>query len=67
MGRHSRRIGELEDRIASLVEERMIREIDGILNALREHLTREEFAKVARIIYEEAGEDEGAEGSSNDA
>jgi hypothetical protein len=50
MGSLERRTGALEEYIESQVQERMRLEIEAMLDALQEGLTREEFLKVARII-----------------
>jgi hypothetical protein len=54
-----RRVSALEEYVNQLVEERMKQEVEGMLDLLEEHLTREEFIKVARIIVSE-GRDYGA-------
>ncbi len=48
-----RRVSALEEYVNQLVEERMKQEVEGMLDLLEEHLTREEFIKVARIVVEE--------------
>ncbi len=50
MGSAHKRVGALEEYIESQVEERMHLEVEAMLDALQEGLTREEFLKVARII-----------------
>jgi hypothetical protein len=50
-----RRVSALEDYVYQLVEERMKQEVEAMLDLLEEHLTREEFIKVARIVVEEGG------------
>jgi len=57
VGNLHRRTGALEEYIESRVEERMRLEIEAMLDALEEKLSREEFIKVARIVVE-AGSDE---------
>ena len=50
-----RRVTALEDYVNELVKERMKQEVEAMLDVLEEHLTREEFTKVARIVVEEGG------------
>ncbi len=50
-----RRVSALEEYINQRVEERMRLEVEAMLDVLEEHLTREEFTKVARIVVEEGG------------
>jgi hypothetical protein len=52
MGDLHKRTGALEEYIEGQVEERMRLEIEAIMDALEEKLTREEFLKMARIIME---------------
>ena len=56
MGSLRERAGALEQYIESQVEERMLLEIEAMLDVLEAKLTREEFLKVARIVME-SGED----------
>ncbi len=57
MGSTQKRVGALEEYIESQVEERMRLEVEAMLDALQEGLTREEFIEVARIV---AGVSDGA-------
>jgi hypothetical protein len=54
-----RRVGALEAYINQCVEERMRLEVEALVDLLENHLTRDEFIKVARIILDE-GRDYGA-------
>jgi len=53
-----KRVGALEEFVESQVQERMRLEVEALLDLLQEHLTREEFLKVARVVLE-ASEDHG--------
>ncbi len=48
MGSLNKRAGALEGYIESQVEERMLLEVEALLDVLEAKLTREEFVKVAR-------------------
>jgi hypothetical protein len=48
----NRRVGALEEYIESQVQARMEVEIEALVDLLQEHLTREEFLKVARVVLE---------------
>ena len=50
MGSLNRRAGALQEYIESQVEERMLLEVEALIDVLEANLTREEFVKVARII-----------------
>jgi hypothetical protein len=53
MANIERRVSALEKYVNELVEERMKQEVEAMLDLLEEHLTREEFIKVAGIVVEE--------------
>ncbi len=51
-----RRVGALEEEyINQLVDERLQREVEALLDVLEKHLSRAEFARVARIVVKEGG------------
>ena len=56
MGSLGKRVGALEEYIESCVRERMRAEVEAMLDALEEKLTRDEFLKVARIVLERDGD-----------
>ena len=56
MGSLNRRAGALQEYIESQVEERMLLEVEALIDVLEAKLTREEFVKVARILLEAGGE-----------
>ena len=53
MANIERRVSALEEYVNQLVEERMKQEVEVMLDLLEEHLPREEFIKVARIVVKE--------------
>lgn len=52
-----KRLSALEAHIESRVEERLLQELEAAFDRLEEHLTREEFVRVARILAEMDGEE----------
>ena len=48
----NKRATALEEYIESQVEERMLLEVEALIDVLEANLTREEFVKVARIVRE---------------
>ena len=56
MGSLGKRVGALEEYIEGCVRERMRAEVEAMLDALEEKLTRDEFLKVARIVLERDGD-----------
>ena len=55
-----RRVIALEDYVNQLVEERMKLEVEALLDLLEKHLSRAEFTKVAQIVVNEGGDEDGA-------
>jgi hypothetical protein len=52
VGSLNRRIGALEEFVEAQVQARMEAEIEALLDLLEEHLTREAYMDVARIVME---------------
>ena len=52
----NKRATALQAYIESQVEERMLLEVEALIDVLEAKLTREEFVKVARILLEAGGE-----------
>ena len=59
MGSLRERTGALEQYLESQVEERMLLEVEAMLDVLEAKLAREEFLKVARALMER-GDGDGA-------
>ena len=59
MGSLRERAGALEQYLESQVEERMLLEVESMLDVLEAKLAREEFLKVARALMER-GDGDGA-------
>ena len=57
-----KRLGALEAALVERIEERVEEEITNLLSLLEQHLSREEFLKVARIIAAWGPRETGEEG-----